>query len=252
MPSSRSNSRGRSWFQNSRSVSSASPPLQSPPLRSPPTQYHAVPEDEVADSPRPSIHSRNSSHMRGIRRFEARRGLEESHYLASKARRKLSSSSLDMRTLDYISSCDSNLMCPICRCPFVDPIVLYDCDHCFCRDCLQKAWSHSASGSRGGCPTCRASPKLGMNIEAPKILVNILDDLVVKCPKHEDGCRVDLKRGEVSDHLDIYCPWAWVPCPEATCGLSVRRRDARTMCPHCPVSCFDCHEAMTVIQLEVG
>lgn len=191
------------------------------------------------------------SNMRGMRRLEIRRTMEETHFLAQKARNSNMNPPVDMRLLDYVGTYDTNLMCPICRCPFVDPVVLYGCDHCFCRDCLHQTWTErTPNGLQGTCPTCRASSRLAGTSAVSKILVNILDDLLVSCPKHEYGCTHQLKRGEVQDHINLYCSFAWVECSDEACELPVRRKDART-CLHHGVSCIDCHETTTLANLEV-
>jgi len=69
--------------------------------------------------------------LRGIRRLEARRQMEESNFLHSKARAQNLNPPVDLRLLDYVMTFDDNLMCPICRCPFIDPVILAECDHCF-------------------------------------------------------------------------------------------------------------------------
>lgn len=191
------------------------------------------------------------SNMRGMRRLEMRRGMEESHYLAQKARTTTLNTPTDMRLLDYVSDYDRNLMCPICRCPLVDPVVLFDCDHCFCRDCLSQTWTeYHPGGPRGTCPTCRREAKLGPKTAVSKILTNILDELVVKCPKHEDGCTAEIKRGQVQDHVNLYCQYAMVECPRLECEQATRRKDANE-CLHYGASCIDCHDSMFVDNLEV-
>ena len=69
---------------------------------------------------------------------------------------------------------------------------------------------------------------MGPRNATSKILVNILDDLVVRCPKSEDGCTVTVKRGEVQDHMSIYCGYALQECNADDCELPVRRKDAET------------------------
>lgn len=191
--------------------------------------------------------------LRGMRRLEARRQMEESNFLTSKARSQNLNPPVDLRMLDYATSYDENLMCPICRCPFVDPVVLVECDHCFCRDCIRQTWSSShytPLGPRGDCPSCRTPAKLGPRSATSKILVNILDDLLVRCPKREDGCTACVKRGEVQDHVSIYCGYALQECAAEECELPVRRKDIEQGCLHYGVSCLDCREAMQKSNLE--
>jgi hypothetical protein len=189
--------------------------------------------------------------LRNMRRLEARRNMEETHYLTQKARNTKLNPPVDLRNLDYVSKYDDNLVCPICRCPLVDPVMLMDCDHCFCRECIRQTWTtYSPLGPKGDCPTCRMPAKLGPRASTSNILVNILDDLVVKCPNNESGCKTQLKRGEVQDHITIYCSYAAVECKDQTCGLSVRRKDYEQGCLHYNVSCESCHQEMPKADLD--
>lgn len=194
--------------------------------------------------------------IRGMRRLERRMNMEEHHYRAAKAAatRNLNPP-VDLRMLDYVSGYDDNLMCAICRCPFVDPVILTECDHCFCRDCIRQTWAgnmYSPLGPRGDCPSCRTPAKLGSRGATSKILVNLVDDLAVKCPKSEEGCTATVKRGEVQDHVSLYCQYAQVECPEEGCDRPVVRKQILqyNKCLHYGVSCLDCHQDMPVAELE--
>lgn len=194
------------------------------------------------------------SNMRGMRRLEMRRGMEESHYLAQQKKTRTSTLNppIDLRLVDYVSDYDSNLMCPICRCPFIDPVVLYDCHHCFCRECLQQTWTdYHPGGPRGNCPTCRANTRLKGKDGVSKIIVNMCDELLVNCPKQDEGCTARIKRGELVDHLNLYCQYSLVQCPRfPECEQPIRRKD-RANCTHWGVACIDCQQVMFVDNLEV-
>ena len=186
-----------------------------------------------------------------MRRLERRMNMEENHFLAQKARSNNLNPPVDLRLLDYESAYDDNLVCPICRCPFIDPVVLEACDHCFCRDCIRQTWStYTPLGPKGDCPVCRTPGKLGPRSATSKILINIVDELKVKCPKSDDGCSALIKRGEVQDHVSIYCGYAMVECTRDECELPIRRKDLLQGCQHFGVSCLDCHQAMMKADLE--
>ena len=186
--------------------------------------------------------------------MEQRMSMEHHHYLNCKARANNYNPPVDMRLLDYVSSYDSNLMCPICRCPFVDPVVLAECDHCFCRECIRQSWNTNSTytphGPRGDCPTCRTPAKLGPRSATSKILINLTDELIVSCPKADDGCKTEIKRGEVQDHVNIYCGYALVECEAEDCELPVRRKDVIQGCLHYGVSCLGCRKELQKWRLE--
>ena len=203
----------------------------------------------------PTLASERSQRVsRGMRRLEQRRTMEEQHFLLAKARAQNYNPPVDFRMLDYVSPYDDNLMCPICRCPFNDPVVLSECDHCFCRDCIRQCWNTNSNytplGPKGPCPTCRTSAKLGPRNAASKILVNITDELIVKCPKSEEGCKAEVKRDEVADHVSIYCGYALVECSAENCDQPVRRMDDHLGCLHYGVSCISCQKELQQWKLE--
>ncbi|KAF2157290.1 hypothetical protein K461DRAFT_273441 [Myriangium duriaei CBS 260.36] len=226
----------RQPIQNERHTPPATPAPQ-PPILQPPMQQSAPALPTV---PGPF----------GTRRLECRLRLEET--TRTNARTMAWNRPVDFHLLDYVSDYDTNLMCPICRSPFVDPVVLDECDHCFCRDCLRQTWNpagYTPGIPKGNCPTCRTSSKLIGRGPVSRILVNILDDLIVKCPKHEEGCEAQIKRSEVQDHVKNYCGYTWIACPSAECELPLRRKDGDE-CLHFGVTCIDCRQTTHMANLE--
>lgn len=61
---------------------------------------------------------------------------------------------------------------------------------------------------------------------------------------------MELKRGEVQDHVSIYCGYASVDCPADDCTLPIRRKDSTRGCLHCDASCLACHEQLQTAGLE--
>lgn len=76
------------------------------------------------------------------------------------------------------------------------------------------------------------------------------DELIVKCPKGEEGCKAEVKRGEIQDHINIYCGYALVECVADGCELPLRRKDTIQGCLHYGVSCLDCRKEMQKWRLE--
>lgn len=128
---------------------------------------------------------------------------------------------VDLRTLDYISDCESQLMCPICHLPFVDPIAL-ECDHYFCRSCFNEFWEGVANTERPKCPTCRA--QIGDKQQrVSRLIVNMCDDLRVRCPhKH---CKQIIARGYVEHHAAKECGEELLDCATfPDCQQKTRRK----------------------------
>ncbi|OJJ51167.1 hypothetical protein ASPZODRAFT_329732 [Penicilliopsis zonata CBS 506.65] len=128
---------------------------------------------------------------------------------------------VDLRALDYVSSYDDHLMCPICRCPFIRPVRL-QCDHVFCQKCLNTAMTTGLEVFT--CPTCRAPPQdVFQNV--PRILTNMCDEIRVRCPFVSEGCQEIVPRGHVQSHVDKYCGYKPIECPSPLCNKKIRRKD---------------------------
>lgn len=179
----------------------------------------------------------------------ARQHLEWPSLFRTKPAKKPRSHTVEARSLEYIGSYDNNLMCPICRCPFVDPTKL-NCEHYFCRTCITTALSHQGSESKS-CPSCRRKTSEDSVVAAPKLISRILDELLVKCVYHEEGCPEEMPRGAIQDHIDHYCSFANIPCPSEKCPLFIRRKySIPRRCLHHRVHCQYCDEKRFVFDIE--
>lgn len=129
--------------------------------------------------------------------------------------------SFDLRALEYVTDYDTNLMCPICHVPFIDPIVL-DCDHTFCGECFD-TYHNSGSGSdRLRCPACRAY-HLGGPRRANRLIRNMASDVRVKCPN--PGCEMIMTRSSVQMHVARECAEQEMSCPLPTCSRQTKRKN---------------------------
>ncbi|KAJ5194970.1 Zinc finger RING-type [Penicillium cinerascens] len=151
---------------------------------------------------------------------------------------------VDLRALDFVSSYDSHLMCPICHCPFVEPVRL-QCDHVFCYKCLQSAITifRSADTDEFPCPSCR-TPTSRVSTSVPRLLINMCDEIQVQCPLQAEGCAEVLPRGHVQSHVDKYCGYRLVPCPDDSCEKTIRKKDLQSeeRCLHGYFRCSRCEE----------
>ncbi|KAJ5690515.1 Zinc finger RING-type [Penicillium macrosclerotiorum] len=151
---------------------------------------------------------------------------------------------VDLRALDFVSSYDSHLMCPICHCPFVQPARL-QCDHVFCQKCLRSAITtfHSADSDEFPCPSCR-TPTSRVSTNVPRLLINMCDEIQVRCPLATDGCEEVVPRGHVQSHVDKYCGYRLVPCADSSCEKKTRKKDLppEPRCMHSYCRCSRCEE----------
>jgi hypothetical protein len=217
--------------RSSRASSSASLPLQSPEdLAAEPGELRMV--GGPPNSPSPLA-------------------LRVSNSPSSKRRSRIVKVAPELQSLEYVSAPDSNLVCLICHAPFDRPVQL-PCEHYFCRDCLDHAWEPQASG-RKTCPTCRLVIDTDRDIRpVPKIVENMLDELVVKCSNSKAGCDWVDHRVNVVDHVMIYCEYTPVVCPVSDCRLHIAQKDYHKGCLHYTVSCGDCHTSLMKKDLDVS
>jgi Zinc finger, C3HC4 type (RING finger) len=159
---------------------------------------------------------------------------------------------VDLRTLDYVSRYDEHLMCPICHCAFIRPVRL-QCDHVFCQKCLNSAITSFDVGPQNfPCPACRASTN-GIFMNVPRLLLNMCDDIRVKCPFSGEGCKEILPRGHVQSHVDKYCEYRPMDCPEPACDKKTRKKNMSPdrRCLHGLMRCGTCEEDVMEQDLEV-
>ena len=148
---------------------------------------------------------------------------------------------VDFRSLTYVGNVDENLVCPICRVAFVDPVDT-ECDHTFCRECITQALSHSET-----CPIDRYHLSVQAPLSRPhKIIINQIDALLVKCI----CCEAPVPRSMLQNHVERYCKDALVKCPGKTCEEVIKRKLSDKGCLHFDVICPDCDENHQ--QIDIG
>lgn len=158
---------------------------------------------------------------------------------------------VDLRELDYVSEFDSHIMCPICRCPFIQPLRL-QCDHVFCQSCLHMAYKNWTSGAI--CPTCR-SDTYDEYEEVPRLITHMCDEVLVKCPFAREGCKEVSARGCVQIHVDKYCLYRPMKCPLRSCRKTTPRKKLHISgrkCLHGEFRCNTCQAELLEQDLEVS
>ncbi|OAX81664.1 hypothetical protein ACJ72_03996 [Emergomyces africanus] len=165
---------------------------------------------------------------------------------------------VDLRALEYVSTYDGHLMCPICHCPFIRPLRL-KCDHIFCQKCLNSCITSSPTqtpltppSNNFACPSCR-TPTMATFMKVPRIIISMCDDLRVKCPFAGQGCEEIIQRGHVQAHVDKYCAYRLMRCPDANCNYMTRKKDLDPdrRCLHELRNCDSCGESVMEGDFEV-
>lgn len=147
---------------------------------------------------------------------------------------------VDMQALNYQGEIDDNLLCPICKVPFVTPVTT-PCDHTFCFSCIKQSFETNEI-----CPVDR-KPFRGRHVKPSSRLVrNQLDALVVECPNAERGCPETPKREDVVMHAHK-CDYALIRCPHEGCSKQVVKWLAdKDECFHYDEECKYCEELVEV------
>ncbi|KAJ7076346.1 hypothetical protein B0H15DRAFT_893387 [Mycena belliarum] len=147
---------------------------------------------------------------------------------------------------NYVADPNSNLLCCICRMPFVQPVSTRTCSHTFCSDCIIQAISHARQ-----CPVDRSPLSVDDLLPANSIIRSLVDELIVECVHRTSGCTHTCQRQQLHSHLKDTCPYSRVDCPKGECGERLARKDAAAhQCVHKFVLCDSCGVNIQLDQLE--
>ncbi|KIJ49661.1 hypothetical protein M422DRAFT_161130 [Sphaerobolus stellatus SS14] len=136
-----------------------------------------------------------------------------------------------MSAYTYAEHVNSNLICCICRMPFIDPTVTTTCLHTFCKGCILQALSVVPQ-----CPVDRLPLKKEELESANPIIRHLVDELVVECPMRHLGCTHTCQRQFLATHLREECSFIRVKCKMDECASSTHQEE----CPEEEVECSDC------------
>ncbi|KAJ4482130.1 hypothetical protein J3R30DRAFT_3456588 [Lentinula aciculospora] len=146
----------------------------------------------------------------------------------------------------YVEAPNQNLVCCICRMPFVDPCTNQACSHTFCRDCIIQSLAHSPQ-----CPIDRSTLRIEDIHPADPIIRSLVDELAVKCSNESAGCLHTCQRQLLDAHIKTDCPYALVPCSAHACAEEVFRKDKDGhICAHTSVTCEECEKSIKYNELE--
>lgn len=151
---------------------------------------------------------------------------------------------VDLRAFECAGAVDDNLVCPICKYPFVGPC-LTGCEHYFCEECIVTALDINAA-----CPVCRVAVAPGTVSRAPRIIVNQVDNVVVRCAHAADGCDATFPRSLAADHVRTDCGFEEVACPGEGCAERLPRRMVAEGCVHYEVACEACEARVRAADMD--
>ncbi|XP_072168459.1 uncharacterized protein [Diadema setosum] len=143
-----------------------------------------------------------------------------------------------------------DLICPLCRGVFVDPVVLHPCEHVVCTACLKACTSRVQLLQ--SCPHCR-NPLFEKPTLAPHHFIARLLKLIVKCHR-ECGHKCELSA--LPEHVLNECILGVVSCPNKVrgCHKELKRKmlDAHVKeCDFRLVTCEGCGAEMVYSRLAL-
>ncbi|KAK3186612.1 hypothetical protein K4F52_004652 [Lecanicillium sp. MT-2017a] len=154
----------------------------------------------------------------------------------------------DMYSLSYVTEPDSNLLCPICHDPLVDPVTT-PCDHTFCYRCIR--WSIASSPSGTACPIDREPLIWADCFSAARLIRTQLNSLVVKCPYHNRGCAKELRREVIEKHATTECRYREYYCPDKDCTKKLSSKPTDDVCHHRETTCSTCEQGIEEVDAEL-
>jgi hypothetical protein len=86
------------------------------------------------------------------------------------------------------------------RTAFYYPVMSPACQHIFCHRCIIRALELSPT-----CPVDRTPLRLDQLVNAPRIIVQMVEELKVHCPNSEMGCTAQCERGLLNGHVRDEC-----------------------------------------------
>ncbi|XP_077980100.1 uncharacterized protein LOC144435378 [Glandiceps talaboti] len=129
----------------------------------------------------------------------------------------------------FVSHIQKDLICPICRCVYVDPVTNFpNCSHIYCSACIRKRL-HSESSRF--CPIC--DEPLKEVLQKPSLgLQNRLLSLEIAC---NQGCGASTKLKDLPRHLEKDCGLTYVNCPHSLrgCKFRILRKDLKGHIERC-------------------
>eukprot|EP00742_Colponemidia_sp_Colp-10_P002473 GILJ01002636.1.p1 GENE.GILJ01002636.1~~GILJ01002636.1.p1 ORF type:complete len:484 (+),score=37.74 GILJ01002636.1:49-1500(+) len=117
--------------------------------------------------------------------------------------------------LELVSEVESDLLCPICLHLFRDPVEINECEHIFCRVCIEGALQG------GACPVCQEQITDKSIRRAHRFVINRVDAVMVNCP---NKCGSHIPFGRLQKHANEECEDRTIPCPDG-CEAHIKAAD---------------------------
>ena len=142
----------------------------------------------------------------------------------------------------FESNVDVKLKCSICLKVLRDPVQCPN-EHYFCRSCIQRNLSHNAKT----CPVCEHSLTEETLTKPPRIVTQLLGNLMIRCDYENRGCQELIKLEFLDRHVQ-YCGYLPTRCTNPCCTEMMNRhekeRHERELCEFRQIVCDECGERL--------
>ena len=142
----------------------------------------------------------------------------------------------------FESNVDVELKCSICLKVLKDPVQCPN-EHYFCRPCIQRNLSHNAKT----CPVCEHSLTEETLTKPPRIVTQLLGNLMIRCDYENRGCRELIKLEFLDGHVQD-CGYSPTRCTNPCCTEVMNRyekeRHERELCQFRQIVCDECGQRL--------
>ena len=166
---------------------------------------------------------------------------DSKHFLRSVLREMASADSFGGYEEDrFENKVDIKLQCSVCLKIFKDPVQCPN-EHYFCRSCIQRNLRHNAKT----CPVCKHPLTEETLTKPPRILTELLENLMIRCDYENRGCQELIKLEFLDRHVRS-CGYSPTRCTNTGCAEVINRqekeRHERERCEFRKIVCDDCGE----------
>ena len=135
---------------------------------------------------------------------------------------------------------DIKLQCSVCLKVLKDPVQCPN-EHYFCRSCIQTSLRQNSEA----CPMCQHHLTEEILTNPPRILIDFLQNLEIRCDHENRGCR-EFTKLEFLDHHVNSCGYSPTRCTNVGCAEVMNRnekeRHEREQCDFRQIVCDECGE----------
>ena len=146
----------------------------------------------------------------------------------------------------FESPVSENFKCSICLNVLNNPKNCGNNQHYFCSGCIGEHLKNSHT-----CPECTEELTPETLVQPPRVLLNCILELRIKCDHSQRGCPEHVQLGRLQNHVDE-CGFAPAHCGNEGCGAEVNRaekvRHETELCQFRKIECYGCGELKKEIQ----